>query len=665
MGISMTSGNSSVDRSQSTSELSRPGILRRRGQSAPEESTTNNNDKISNDVPKTKRQRKSSFRFPRPRSVKERSKSDPVLDNLDASSNPKLEERQPLSQSLNQGRERTRRRLSLFRRNSPPIALQRNDSRSLDSKVSKGTEESHGCHSEDDRSYNLGVSLMERTKIVTELASPKDTDDLTEADEEEEGTLSNFNCATAILGHTYLERICCGEAAHSSFDDMHAINQLSEDPTIQESIECIFASQLEDGLKLWDEDEEEELVPLFRKPSDLVSPSALQQSRLNRSDRKLTSLSQSKKRYEQASLVYVGTFDPTIADEINTIDENEGPLPCPCSHTKLPSIDPKDWPQAPLLLRPTPGSGTRIKGVRMGNSKDYLWEPESHLSWSECLAKRWGKPCQSKPRFGCCEKCAILPINNGNEESGESMVIDFETDLFEGSFLLRLRFSEGTTPEPYDDTKGYFKGVNRRYQAIVRGRFKKSIPLTQLVTGFQFNRPCGKLPAKWILRGGLKVLGFFAPQLDAKFEGDKPYSLTPLGSTPQSLCVDAEEIDLLESDREEPTDAKRTLLGETSMATTSLQRARIRKKAFDKLFVQKSVEPKTDLSKTYTFEFLQHLFNFQHFSIELGSMLGSVRLEEILNGQPLQIMAGHGDQPLWSFDVWHECLWEQAKKHDA
>jgi hypothetical protein len=163
----------------------------------------------------------------------------------------------------------------------------------------------------------------------------------------------------------------------------------------------------------------------------------------------------------------------------------------------------------------------------------------------------------------------------------------------------------------------------------------------------------------------MKVLSFFAPQLDAKFEGNRPYSLTPLGSTPQSIAVDPEEEDLLDGAREEPTDASRTLLGERSLATSSLQRAKSRKKAFDKLFVHKSTEPKTDISKTYTFEFLQHLFNFQDFSMELGSMLGNLQLEEILNGQPLQVMASHGDQPLWSFDVWHECLWEKANQHDS
>jgi hypothetical protein len=525
---------------------------------------------------------------------------------------------------------------------------------------------------EESTTQSLDNLLMQRTQVVPHQTSPRkqDDDDISVDPRQlsDPSETLDYYFATAILQHSYLERICGADYSVCE-DPQRPPRGLPEDPTVQESIECIFASQLEDGLCLWDEEDEEEerdeFESLVDKPEGLMSPATLLQSRSNRCDRSSSTLlsQQSRKRYQTASLTYVGAYDPTISEDDRSL--NEDPLPCPCATSQLPSLNPKDWPQAPLLLRPTPGSNTRIKGVRFGNAKNYFWEPDSHLSWSESLAQTWGVPWQTKPRTRCCEKCAILPINNGNEKHGESLVIDFETDLFEGSLLLRLRFSEGSTREPYDDSKGYFSGVNRRYQAIVRGRFKKEIPLTELVTGFRLKRSCGKLPPKWILRGGLKVISFFAPQLQAKFEGDQPYSLTPLGSAPQVIRVDNEETDHLEDNREEPTAANITLLGESSLATSSLQRARARKKAFDRLYAKKSKEPKADPSKIYSFEFLQHLFNFQEFSIELGSMLGSVELEDILAGQPLQVMASHGDIPLWSFDIWHSCLWEKAQKHNA
>mmetsp|Transcript_23858 Transcript_23858/g.41893 ORF Transcript_23858/g.41893 Transcript_23858/m.41893 type:complete len:713 (-) Transcript_23858:113-2251(-) len=604
---------------------------------------------------------------------------------------------QPLSSNANASTASSKR-TSFLRRLSSPILMQRFNS-DKESRSSKDTaEESHGFQSDDEHhplhsNNSMTNMVMKRTTVVPasfspprkireESLSPPTSPMVEPVDDDDAETYqaSKFECATAILQHSYLERMC-GVGGTESFDDLgHSRSRkrpIPEDPTVQESIECIFASQLEGGLELWDEDEEDvqsELETVSERSSDLVSPADLLQSRLNRNDRKNSSsfsMTQTKKRYEQASLVYVGTFDPTIDHEevmknmVIAADGHPDPLPCPCASSFLPALEPKDWSQAPVLLRPTPGSGTRVKAIRFCNSQEPLWVPGSHLSWSERLARHWGKPCEEQPHFACCECCAALPVNNGNEEPGHALVIDFESELFEGSFLLRLRFAEGTTPEPYDDNKGYFKGVNRRYQAIFRGRFKKSIPFTEMVTGFKCDRKFGKLPAKWVLRSGLKVISFFAPQLDAKLEGEKPHSLTPLGSTPQSIAVDdPDEVDELEGARAEPTEDHRCLLGRSSDAPTSLQRAKVRKKAFDKLFVQQSSEPRADTSKVYTFEFLQHLFNFQTFSVELGNMLGSVELEEILDGQPLQIMAAAGDEPLWSFDVWHECLWQQAKAHE-
>lgn len=576
-----------------------------------------------------------------------------------------------------------------------------------DSGGSKETEESNaGSNSDDDKPHQQ--SVMDRTTVLPNLHSPE----LSASQQQppppppsphsspvrregpgklEDALVPRFECATAILQHSYFERICGVRSTSFENDEQFQANLgLVDDPTVQESIECVFASQLEDGLDLWDDDEGDDYrhnssvmsrTDLMRvdeyserSKEDLVSPAELQQSRMNRNDRKDSvsfTMTETRKRYEQASLVYVGTYDPTIEDDEFAKIQHGGstpddPMPCPCTCNKLPQMDPKDWPQAPLLLRPTPGSGTRVKAVRYSNSKkDPLWVPGSHLIWSDRLAKNWGKLSEEQPHYPCCERCVNLPINNGNEEPGHSLVIDFESDLFEGTLLLRMRFSEGTTPDPYNDDKGYFKGMNRRYQACVRGRFKKAMPFTEMVTGFRFDRRCGKLPAKWILRGGLKVLSFFAPQLDAKLEGDRPHSLTPLGSTPQCIAVDNNDEGLysLEGVHEEPVEADRTLFGESYAAPTSLLRAKMRKKVFDKLFVQRSQNPMTDPSKVYTFEFLQHLFNFQDFSIELGSMLGSVHLKDVLDGQPLQIMAAHGEQSLWSFDIWHECLWEEAVKH--
>lgn len=184
---------------------------------------------------------------------------------------------------------------------------------------------------------------------------------------------------------------------------------------------------------------------------------------------------------------------------------------------------------------------------------------------------------------------------------------------------------------------------------------------------FRLDRPCGKLPSKWIVKSATNFIRFFAPQLDVQIDGPHPYSLTPLGSTPQSLIVQSDSdddiIDISQS-HSEPTEESHTLLNKASSSVSALQRARHRKKAFDKLFIDKDKEFVTDTRKVYTFEFLQHLINFDDFSVDLGSMFGSIFLADVLDGQPIQIRASHNDNTLWSFDIWHKSLYASSLLHE-
>jgi len=68
---------------------------------------------------------------------------------------------------------------------------------------------------------------------------------------------------------------------------------------------------------------------------------------------------------------------------------------------------------------------------------------------------------ENNPMEVMCESCMILPINNGNEAPGETLVTDFESELFSGTLLLRVRNSEGTTPEPYSDECGKYEETCR------------------------------------------------------------------------------------------------------------------------------------------------------------------------------------------------------------
>ena len=116
-------------------------------------------------------------------------------------------------------------------------------------------------------------------------------------------------------------------------------------------------------------------------------------------------------------------------------------------------------------------------------------------------------------------------------------------------------------------------------------------------------------------------------------------------------------------ERTEPSDPKLSLTGKAYPLSNSLERARARKKHFDQMYIAKKKEPRADPSKTYTMDFLQHLFDYQKFSIDLGGF--HANMHDLLDGQPLQLMAAHGEKTLWSFEIWNELLLESARKRNV
>eukprot|EP00980_Cylindrotheca_fusiformis_P022634 scaffold9523_cov103-Cylindrotheca_fusiformis.AAC.11 len=426
-------------------------------------------------------------------------------------------------------------------------------------------------------------------------------------------------------------------------------------------------------------------------PADLMD--AEEEIRIRRQKRQIKALPEIECVYDDVN--------PTDHDSTatTTTESEESCCKCCCNGTYgLPPLNPtRDWPQAPLLFRPKPNSGTKIIGIRRDkDDTEYLWKPGMERPWWQTLQEEWGKneSGTSSTRFETpvapfCECCVILPINNGNEAKGESLVADFESSVFRGSLLLRLRHAEGTTKEPSDDTKGFFAGVPFRYQATIRGTFLENLPWTELMTGTRLDRPPGKTPPKWLMWTALKVgtqrkdycpcmhreahqsytwsflfaVHFFAPQLQTRLDCERPYSISPLGSAPRTVTVtDGKPSDFLGDDREEPTTPEQSLTGTAYPIKDALERARARKKHFDKLFGAKN---KKDVlmtgDKTYTFQFLQHLFDYKTTSIDLGSFHHD--LNDLLDGQPLQLMAEHGDTVLWDFEIWNEILLNDAKKH--
>lgn len=319
----------------------------------------------------------------------------------------------------------------------------------------------------------------------------------------------------------------------------------------------------------------------------------------------------------------------------------------------------------------------------------------------------------------------ILPINNGREAKGESIVVDFESTHFVGTLLLRIK-QVPPVPRGRDEKscsnedesnicqndrnsqRDYFANKKRKFQAVIKGRFKTPLSMSRCVTGQIFERPAGKLPAQWVVKNFIKFVSILAPQLDASLDGNMPRFLTPLVATAQTVladnkyeksCPKPNDRDLINrspplkhGDRHrdldtggdleeppslEPNSALSALdagseLGITIPDTTSYSltnRSLARKKVFNALCAKRSPEPQFDTNKVYTFEFYQHLLDFgDELAVDMGRIGGMVPLAQAMDGQPLKVMAAYRSSEikqeldsLWSFDIFHESLYSYAQ----
>jgi hypothetical protein len=71
------------------------------------------------------------------------------------------------------------------------------------------------------------------------------------------------------------------------------------------------------------------------------------------------------------------------------------------------------------------------------------------------------------------------------EKQGESLVVDFESTHFVGTMMLRIKQASKIAGVNYsdDDGQSYFAGKKRRFQVVVKGRFKTPLAMSQCVTG--------------------------------------------------------------------------------------------------------------------------------------------------------------------------------------
>eukprot|EP00956_Cyclotella_meneghiniana_P012366 scaffold17595_cov75-Cyclotella_meneghiniana.AAC.4 len=383
---------------------------------------------------------------------------------------------------------------------------------------------------------------------------------------------------------------------------------------------------------------------------------------------------------------------------------------------------PSEWTHFPLLLTATPGSGTVIRRIRRVNDNVDL--ETQCLPLHAQLPINNGKEVHTMvfdfetPSF---EGTALFRIRNSSGTEDVNTANTTTTPL-------------SSSQRSGKKTNDYFATYNRKFQMVIRGKFRRpDIIMADCMSGMMLDRPLrttgspitdplllacsdnnnnmdplessvvvigGKkksnsrkkrkdesLPPKWVLRASVKIAGLFSPRMDADLECSHPRILSPLCSMAQSLHVGNSdgECPALDAPHAEPnhlsTKSLVQELGRHNNDSGNSSSVQIRKKAFDSVYDHRISQPHSsktspcfDTNATYTFEFLQHLIDYNDFSLDFGSIVGKMKLGGALKGQPCRFVAGvtprSGERLanrqssltlreldcLWSFDLWHESL---------
>jgi len=239
------------------------------------------------------------------------------------------------------------------------------------------------------------------------------------------------------------------------------------------------------------------------------------------------------------------------------------------------------------------------------------------------------------------ERINVFDSKNGLVPIG--VPFEFESELFRGTALFRFK------GVPSDDEVGsidYFAGRERRFQAIIQGRFKEELSCADVITGHEFDESFRNLPPAWVIGAGRALIKQLAPGVQLDLNSSTPRFFSLLAATSQAISVDTINIPDIRS-REIPENC--TAISDEFFQKSSSSRKRILSNPIQAARFSYGTDA------VYTFDFYQHLLDVSTYELNLG--LIRLRISESLNNQPIQILAKTTNgRYLWSFCVWHESL---------
>eukprot|EP01061_Rhynchopus_euleeides_P022663 TRINITY_DN37035_c0_g1_i1.p1 TRINITY_DN37035_c0_g1~~TRINITY_DN37035_c0_g1_i1.p1 ORF type:complete len:433 (+),score=97.27 TRINITY_DN37035_c0_g1_i1:42-1301(+) len=238
-----------------------------------------------------------------------------------------------------------------------------------------------------------------------------------------------------------------------------------------------------------------------------------------------------------------------------------------------------------------------------------------------------------------CEGGVNLPLNFSRPTA-------FESELFVGEALFRVRNVQGAANDPWATGKQYH-GKKRLMAFVVQGKFKQRLTFADVKNGFECHRP---LQVNWFakpaLQACLTACKYVQPGLESNITGPHPYVRNFLAASADTFTVTT------------PGEKPPEIMGGEPPEIGYWPDKKARRTALKSEACRR--EHIFDPANTYTFGFHSDKMMFLDFKAKLP--LGrDLDMSHYLSGQPFPFLAKTGDgRALWKFELWHETLLSKA-----
>lgn len=221
--------------------------------------------------------------------------------------------------------------------------------------------------------------------------------------------------------------------------------------------------------------------------------------------------------------------------------------------------------------------------------------------------------------------------------------ISFESPLFKGKILIRLKNALSSDHDPENHAK-YFRPDRKKrlMQLVVQGQFKKPTKMSDIYVGSVMNEPLARMPPAFVTKVLEKALRRFHPGSIVDLQSHQPRVMAIYAGSAQSVSIDPpdEELpDILAPDIAENSETHLPFGGCSDQRILHLSKP------------EHASNYEFDTNHVYTFHSYNEFLDFGTGTVHVP-LLGPYDMKSTVGPQPFKFNAVSGEgETVYSFEI--------------